>query len=70
MVVPVLQEDDPSYSHSYMSQQQEERSLKHKMTRVRIGEIVAKYVIPGCGILFAIIYFCFGLYGMGENVMK
>ena len=36
-----------------------------KVTRVRVAEIIAMYLVPTCGVLFAIIYFWFGLYGMG-----
>ena len=41
---------------------QEEESWKHRVTRVRVGEIIAKYLIPGCGLLFVITYFCYGFY--------
>ena len=37
-------------------------SLKHRVTRVIAGEIVAKSLIPGCGVLFVITYFCYGFY--------
>ena len=49
---------------------QEEESLKYRMIRVRVGEVIAKYLIPVFGVLFVIIYFCYGLYGMGEHFMK
>ena len=48
----------------------EKESLKHTITRVRVGEIIAKYLIPGCGVFFVVTYLCYGLYGMGENVRK
>ena len=37
------------------------RQKINEATKVMIGEIIAKYVIPGFGIIFTIIYFCIGL---------
>ena len=43
-----------------------ENSWKHKVlsgvTGERVGEIFAKYLLPGCGVLFAFTYFSVGLY--------
>ena len=40
----------------------EESSIRtNKLNRVRAGEMVAYYWIPGIGLIFTIIYFCVGL---------
>ena len=50
-VTPINQAPKNTWMHKLMNVE----------TKITIGEIIAKYLIPGCGIIFSIVYFWIGL---------